>query len=232
MLACSCRTHFGQVSDTSGLQCFRQSYSVESDSPVRITSAQTFRLDSLPCRDRNCRNNAHQESHRQILLTIEPARTVKVWVDYLRQHKFPEVWSLWEVPLEPSKRQELLAWPADCKPARLQDHLDNDYNEPTRQHSGADALGLTLLWFGSLYGREQASEGEIWPSVASRFPPESRTVLSARGHRGNDLKWARKSCHRHLELVGIWAPLWPDRHVDTAFPAPLCRWNRPLARAK
>lgn len=125
---------------------------------------------------------------------------VKEWVDYLRRHKPEGVCSLCEVPLEPAKRQELLAWPQQCKASRLQDFLDNDYYDSARQHSAADALGLTLLWFASVYGREQASEGEIWPSVARQFPEDSKAVLFSQGHPRAALKWALESCCRRFDI--------------------------------
>jgi len=104
------------------------------------------------------------------------------------------------VPLSQEQRAELLAWPAQCKASRLEDHLANNFQDPARGHSAADSLGLTLLWFASLYGREYASEGEIWPPVSRQFPEESRAVLFAQGHPRVALKWALESCCNRFEL--------------------------------
>ncbi|MFN8611332.1 MAG: hypothetical protein U0931_27555 [Vulcanimicrobiota bacterium] len=122
------------------------------------------------------------------------------WVDYLRQHKPAGLCSLCEIPLTPEHRAQLLNWPAQAKASRLEEFLRNDYCDPARQHSAADALALTLLWFATLYGREHASEGEIWPPVSRQFPEESRGVLFAQGHPRAALKWALESCCRRFDL--------------------------------
>lgn len=125
---------------------------------------------------------------------------MKEWVDYLRQHKPSGVCSLCEIPLLAEHRASLLAWPSETKASRLEEFLRNDYYDPARQHSAADALALTLLWFASLYGREHASEGEIWPPVSRKFPEEARAVLFAQGHPRAALKWALESACRRFEL--------------------------------
>lgn len=102
-----------------------------------------------------------------------------------------------EVPLGPEKRAELLVWPVEIKASRLQHCLENDFFDDNREYSPAESLGLTLLWFAALYGRENASEGEIWPHVAQQFPAESRSVLFAQGHPRPALKWAlERGCKR------------------------------------
>ena len=125
---------------------------------------------------------------------------MKEWVDYLRQHKREGALSLCEVPLTPGHRAALMAWPNKTKASRLEEFLANDYYDAARQHTAADALGLTLLWFASIYGREHASEGEIWPPVSRQFPEESRAILFAQGHPRAALKWALESACRRFDL--------------------------------
>lgn len=64
-----------------------------------------------------------------------------------------------------------------------------------------DVLAHQFEAYKAKFGREPGPDDKIF--WMSPFPPESRTGLSARGHPGSDLKWSRKSCHRHLELVCI-----------------------------
>ncbi len=125
---------------------------------------------------------------------------MKEWVDYFRQHRPQGECSLCEVPLGPEKRAELLAWPAAARAVVLRAHLENEFLDESRGYSPAEALGLTLLWFAALYGREHASEGEIWPHVAQQFPAESRGLLFAQGQPRPGLKWALERACRRFEL--------------------------------
>jgi hypothetical protein len=94
-------------------------------------------------------------------------------------------------------KEQLLAWPVQVKAAQLEQCLEDDFFDTRMQATPAELLGLVVLWFAAVFGREHASEGEIWPPVARQFPEPQRRVLFVQGHPRQPLKWAMEAaCQR------------------------------------
>lgn len=108
--------------------------------------------------------------------------------------------SLCEVRLCDEDREWLLRWPGQAKAATVEQLLGLENVDPARGHSPSEALALVVLWFAALYGRESASEGEIWTQVAPQFPEPTRKALFSQGHPRQSLKWALERCCRRFRL--------------------------------
>lgn len=134
-------------------------------------------------------------------LTALDAHDVAGVARYVQAHAPPQrEFSLCEVALAENDRNWLLDWPVRVKAATTEQLLSLDNVDPARGHSASEALALVVLWFAALYGRESASEGEIWTQVAPQFPEATRKVLFSQGHPRQSLKWALESCCRRFRL--------------------------------
>ncbi len=130
---------------------------------------------------------------------------MKGWVDHLftTRPKPSGSISLCQCRLSPQQRQQLLEWPSKTSFWSLRNALDNEFvdsNTSWVPHSESQSLGLTVLWFASIYGQEHASEGEIWPTVAQAFPIKTRAALFVQGHPRPQLKAAMEEACQRFQL--------------------------------